>query len=95
MATSASILHSETFVLQVSCLNHTTATPSFLYVAGTTERKIPVPTSNPMTAIFSFVSCPNYTYEVIPTAFAGLWSSVFLVGWSLAGVQPHDPVPAW
>lgn len=31
---------------------------------GTTERKIPKPTSNPMTLLFNFVSCPNYTYEI-------------------------------
>lgn len=31
---------------------------------GTTERKIPQPTSNPFTSLFSFVSCPNYTYEI-------------------------------
>ena len=34
------------------------------FVAGTRERKIPYPTSNPMTMLFNFVSCPNYTYEV-------------------------------
>ena len=31
---------------------------------GTREHKIPYPTSNPMTKLFNFVSCPNYTYEV-------------------------------
>jgi len=31
--------------------------------AGSKERKIPYPTSNPMTQLFRFVSCPNYTYE--------------------------------
>ena len=31
---------------------------------GSTERKIPFPTGNPFTSMFSFVSCPNYTYEV-------------------------------
>lgn len=30
---------------------------------GTNVRKIPVPDSNPFTALFNFVSCPNYTYE--------------------------------
>lgn len=30
---------------------------------GTRERKIPRPTSNPLTWLFNFVSCPNYTYE--------------------------------
>ena len=33
-------------------------------VLGTKERKIPHPTSHPMTHLFRFVSCPNYTYEV-------------------------------
>jgi len=32
--------------------------------AGSKERKIPYPTSNPFTGLFSLVSCPNYTYEV-------------------------------
>ncbi|XP_054010668.1 very-long-chain enoyl-CoA reductase [Hylaeus anthracinus] len=32
--------------------------------AGTTVRKIPVATNNPFTALFNFVSCPNYTYEI-------------------------------
>ena len=31
---------------------------------GSKERKIPVPTENPLTGLFRFVSCPNYTYEV-------------------------------
>lgn len=31
--------------------------------AGTTTRKIPVPTSNPFTILFNYVSCPNYFYE--------------------------------
>lgn len=31
--------------------------------AGTTTRKIPVPNSFPLTQLFNFVSCPNYTYE--------------------------------
>ncbi|XP_019880340.1 probable very-long-chain enoyl-CoA reductase art-1 [Aethina tumida] len=30
---------------------------------GTTVRKIPMPNSNPLTSLFNFVSCPNYTYE--------------------------------
>ncbi|KAH7935204.1 hypothetical protein HPB52_004792 [Rhipicephalus sanguineus] len=33
--------------------------------SGTKERRIPVPTSNPFTLLFEFVSCPNYTYEVM------------------------------
>jgi len=32
--------------------------------AGTKERKIPMPTSNPLTLLFNFVSCPNYSYEM-------------------------------
>lgn len=31
---------------------------------GTNLRKIPVPTGNPFTLLFNFVSCPNYTYEI-------------------------------
>lgn len=31
---------------------------------GTKVRRIPVPTINPFTLLFNFVSCPNYTYEV-------------------------------
>lgn len=30
---------------------------------GTSVRKIPVPDANPLTALFNFVSCPNYFYE--------------------------------
>lgn len=30
---------------------------------GTKVRKIPLPTSNPFTSLFKYVSCPNYTYE--------------------------------
>jgi very-long-chain enoyl-CoA reductase len=30
---------------------------------GTKIRKIPVPDANPLTSLFTFVSCPNYTYE--------------------------------
>jgi len=33
--------------------------------AGTKERKIPYPNSNPLTLMYNFVSCPNYTYEVM------------------------------
>ncbi|XP_041475398.1 very-long-chain enoyl-CoA reductase-like [Lytechinus variegatus] len=32
---------------------------------GTRERRIPYPTGNPMTQMFRFVSCPNYTYETL------------------------------
>ena len=30
---------------------------------GTKVRRIPMPTSNPFTQLFRFVSCPNYSYE--------------------------------
>lgn len=30
---------------------------------GTHVRKIPVPNANPLTKLFNYVSCPNYTYE--------------------------------
>lgn len=33
--------------------------------AGTSVRKIPVPDSNPLTFLFNYVSCPNYTYEYL------------------------------
>jgi len=32
--------------------------------AGTTVRKVPMPTGDPFTMLFNFVSCPNYTYEI-------------------------------
>jgi len=32
--------------------------------AGSKVRKIPYPNSNPLTCLFNFVSCPNYTYEI-------------------------------
>lgn len=32
--------------------------------AGTSVRKIPKPDGNPFNAMFNYVSCPNYTYEV-------------------------------
>jgi len=31
--------------------------------AGSTKRSIPMPTSNPFTFLFNYVSCPNYAYE--------------------------------
>ncbi|XP_013191266.1 probable very-long-chain enoyl-CoA reductase art-1 [Amyelois transitella] len=31
---------------------------------GTKIRRIPVPDGNPLSQLFNFVSCPNYTYEV-------------------------------
>uniref|UniRef100_A0A3Q2CDX9 Very-long-chain enoyl-CoA reductase n=1 Tax=Cyprinodon variegatus TaxID=28743 RepID=A0A3Q2CDX9_CYPVA len=40
-----------------------------LKVDGLRVRKFPMPTKNPFTWLFFFVSCPNYTYEV------GAWMS--------------------
>jgi len=37
--------------------------------AGSKVRKIPMPSGNPFTFLFKFVSCPNYTYE------AGAWAA--------------------
>jgi very-long-chain enoyl-CoA reductase len=31
---------------------------------GTKERRIPFPNANPLTKLYDYVSCPNYTYEV-------------------------------
>ena len=40
---------------------------------GSKVRKIPLPSSNPFTQLFSLVSCPNYTYEI------GAWLSFTLM----------------
>ena len=63
--------------------------------AGTKERKIPYPTSNPLTQLFRFVSCPNYTYEV------SLTKNIFLPGWFylktqwwILGKGPGGPPPS-
>lgn len=54
--------------------------------AGTKERKIPHPTSNPFTKLFRFVSCPNYTYEVGAwTSFAVMTQTLSVVLFLLAG----------
>lgn len=47
--------------------------------AGTKVRKIPVPTANPFTWAFRFVSCPNYFYE------AGSWFAFTVMTQCLAG----------
>lgn len=36
-----------------------------LHFSGTRSRRFPIPTKNPFTWLFVFVSCPNYTYEVM------------------------------
>ena len=62
--------------------------------AGTKERKIPYPTSHPLTQLFRFVFCPNYTYEV------SLTKNIFLPGWFylktqwwILGKGPGGPPP--
>jgi len=52
----------------------------WLVIVGTKERRIPQATSNPFTALFHFVSCPNYTYEV------GSWLSFSFMSQSLPGL---------
>ena len=62
--------------------------------AGTKERKIPYPTSNPLTQLFRFVSCPNYTYEVSLTKniFLPFW--FYLKSqWRIHGKGPGGPPP--
>lgn len=48
---------------------------------GSTIRKIPVPTKNPFTALFNFVSCPNYTYEI------GSWIGFTIMTSCLPGIN--------
>ncbi|CAK9253166.1 unnamed protein product, partial [Sphagnum jensenii] len=47
---------------------------------GSTERKIPMPTSNPLTFLFRYVSCPNYSYEVYSWAFFTLMTQCLPAG---------------
>ena len=59
--------------------------------AGTKERKIPYPTSNPLTQLFRFVSCPKYTYEVSLTKNIFLPDCLFLKfrgGGGVVGAPP-------
>ena len=48
-------------------------------IVGTKERRIPYPTSNPLTYMFKFVSCPNYTYET------GAWLGFSIMTLTLPG----------
>ena len=53
---------------------------------GTKERKIPKSTSNPFTALFNFVSCPNYTYEIGSWIYFTIMTQTLLSGlFTLAG----------
>lgn len=63
--------------------------------AGSKVRKIPLPTSNPFTILFNFVSCPNYTYEIgswiffsimtqsLPAALFTLAGAYQMIVWAL------------
>jgi len=59
--------------------------------AGSKERKIPYPNSNPLTGLFNLVSCPNYTYEVGAwIAFTTLTQSLPALLFTTAGfLQMH------
>ena len=52
--------------------------------AGSKVRKIPVPTGNPMTCLFSVVSCPNYTYEI------GAWICFSVMTQCVPGIPTID-----
>lgn len=53
---------------------------------GSTVRRIPYPTSNPMTIMFNLVSCPNYTYEVFAWLFFTVMTQTLPAGlFTLAG----------
>ncbi|XP_070503438.1 probable very-long-chain enoyl-CoA reductase art-1 [Chironomus tepperi] len=54
---------------------------------GTSIRKIPVADANPLTALFNFVSCPNYTYEFLAwLSFSILTQCLPAFLFALAGV---------
>lgn len=53
---------------------------------GTKVRKIPLPTGNPFTLLFNFVSCPNYTYEI------GAWVSFTIMTQCLPGKNLREDI---
>jgi len=54
--------------------------------AGSKERKIPYPNSNPLSQMQSLVSCPNYTYEIGAWISFSIMTSCLPVGlFTLAG----------
>lgn len=67
---------------------------------GSRVRKFPVPTKNPFTWLYFFVSCPNYTYEVtVAYTFTAMrqrkicFTIDFLfLGWNLGWLLHHDAV---
>jgi very-long-chain enoyl-CoA reductase len=65
---------------------------------GSTVRQIPYPNSNPLTQLFRYVSCPNYTYEFYAWASftvmtqslpAGLFAVAGLVQMSIWALGKH------
>lgn len=65
---------------------------------GTKIRRIPVPDSNPLTLLFNFVSCPNYTYEFGAWAFftimtkclpAGLFAAAGMYQMTVWAIAKH------
>ena len=53
---------------------------------GSKERKIPYPNSNPLTQLYNFVSCPNYSYEFYSwAAFSVMTQSLPAALFTLAG----------
>jgi len=53
---------------------------------GTKERKIPYPNSNPLTVLYNYVSCPNYTYEICSwLSFAWIVQSLPVILFTMAG----------
>eukprot|EP00118_Oscarella_pearsei_P028552 m.2465 g.2465 ORF g.2465 m.2465 type:complete len:313 (+) comp8668_c0_seq1:45-983(+) len=53
---------------------------------GTTERRIPNPDANPLTKLFNYVSCPNYTYETIAwIGFTGMTQTAAAALFTFAG----------
>ncbi|XP_065833951.1 probable very-long-chain enoyl-CoA reductase art-1 [Oscarella lobularis] len=53
---------------------------------GTTTRRIPRPDYNPLNGLFNYVSCPNYTYEIMAwIAFTGMTQTLAAAFFTLAG----------
>lgn len=48
--------------------------------AGSKVRKVPMPTGNPFTWLFSLTTCPNYTYEIAGWICFTLMTNCFMSG---------------